>query len=190
MAATIHSRSGSARERARATAVDLLQETGVAGFTVDAVAKRSGVAKTTIYRHWASGNALLIDALSCLVEPFATPNTGSFRDDLGTLYSVLAAATDDPGRRRIMFELLAASAVDDDLRELLDELRRERTGPIRTLVELAQARGEIPADLDIDLALDLIEGPMIHRFVFRGVTVQPDEVDELLDRVVAGLAAH
>jgi AcrR family transcriptional regulator len=180
-------RTEEAKRKVRDAAGDLLHEAGVPAFTVDAVSRRSGVAKTTIYRHWPNGNALLIDTLACQIEALPTPNTGSLRTDLRTLFAMLIPVTDRVEKSRMMFGLLYAAADDPDLRRALTDLIRERTGPIRTIVELAQARGELPASLDLDHAVDLVEGPFLYRFMFRGEPYDPDDFDVLLDHVVRGL---
>ena len=73
------------KEVVMATTYELLSEEGLAGVTVDAVARRSGVAKTTIYRHWPSREALLLDACAQMGPHFDIPDAGSFPNDLRAL---------------------------------------------------------------------------------------------------------
>jgi AcrR family transcriptional regulator len=183
-------RSETARRKVLDAAVALLRDAGIPAVTVDAVAKRSGVAKTTIYRHWPSSSRLLMDTIECIIEPFPTPNTGSLRDDLRTLYSMTVPASADEiaDKGRLMFGLLHAAADDPDLRSALEGLFRERTGPIRTIVQLAQARGELPDDLDVELAIDMVEGPIIFRYLVRRQPVDQHDFEALLDRIAVGLA--
>src|SRR6516165_459520 len=68
-----------------ATTYELLSEEGLAGFTVDAVARRSGVAKTTIYRHWPSREALLLDTCAQMGPQFDVADAGSLARDLRAL---------------------------------------------------------------------------------------------------------
>jgi AcrR family transcriptional regulator len=70
------------RERVLTTTFELLGESGVGGFSVDEVARRSGVAKTTIYRHWPSREALVIDACSRITDEQHVPDTGSLEGDV------------------------------------------------------------------------------------------------------------
>src|ERR1700729_2931520 len=70
------------RSRVLTTAFELLSESGVGGFTVDEVSRRSGVAKTTIYRHWPSREALVIDAASRISAEQEVPDTGSLEADV------------------------------------------------------------------------------------------------------------
>src|ERR1700722_18756006 len=73
------------RDRVLTTAFELLSESGVSGFTVDEVASRSGVAKTTIYRHWPTREALVLDAASRISAEQEVPDTGSLEGDLTAL---------------------------------------------------------------------------------------------------------
>ena len=180
-------RTETAKKKVLDAAGALLYETGVPGFTVDAVARRSGVAKTTIYRHWPSAETLLIEALACQVEQLPTPNTGSIRGDLKALFEQMIPTVDRDDKARLIFGLLYAAADDAELRRSLTDLMRERITPFRTVVELARARGELPATLDIDDAVDLIEGPFFYRYMFRGEAYDAHEFEVLLDHVVRGL---
>jgi AcrR family transcriptional regulator len=180
-------RSESARQAALDAAFEVIADFGVGGFTVDAVAKRSGVAKTTIYRHWESGNQLLLDAIGCVVEPFPTPNTGSLRDDLIAHYTRVLPFMEDPGNVRLMLGILARSAADENFRSLKNEFAQERHNPIRTCLELAQARGELREDLDLDLAFDVIEGPFATKRLMRGEPILPEQIPIYVDYVLYGL---
>src|SRR5436190_210015 len=81
--------------RTKATVLDAavatLAEHGVAGFTVEAIAARTGVAKTTIYRHWPTRADLLVAAIACFEDRVPTPDTGTVRGDLVLLLRTLAA---------------------------------------------------------------------------------------------------
>ncbi len=182
-------RTETAKRKVLDAAGELLYETGVPGFTVDAVARRSGVAKTTIYRHWPSAERLLIDALACQVEHLPTPNTGSIRGDLRALFDLLIPTVDRNDKARLMFGLLYAAADDLELRRSLTDLMRERITPLRTIVELARARGELPPSLEVDDAIDLIEGPFFYRYMLRGEEFDADGFEVLLDHVIRGLGA-
>ncbi|MCP5028936.1 MAG: TetR/AcrR family transcriptional regulator [Actinomycetia bacterium] len=180
--------SEEARMRALDAAAALLAESGLEGYTVDAVARRSGVAKTTIYRHWDSSNALLIDALDCQIQAFPTPNTGSLLEDLRTFLSVVLQVVDD-GMRPLMLGVIQAAATDPDLARIHEQMTHERMQPLRTIVQLAQARGEIHTDIDLDLAVSFIEGPVFVKTIIHGAGPDPDQLGTLLALTVAGLTA-
>src|SRR5690349_22649216 len=79
------------RERVLAASFDLLSEGGVGGFSVDEVSRRSGVAKTTIYRHWPSREALVLEAAARISAQEPVPDTGTLEDDLTALLESLGA---------------------------------------------------------------------------------------------------
>lgn len=183
-------RSEEARQRVLSTAQDLIAEVGVGGFTVDAVAKQSGVAKTTIYRHWPTGNDLLLESISCAIEPFPTPNTGSLRDDLIILYTGITKMHDDPAMFRMMLGVMARSAADESFNKLKNELVRERQQPVITVLELARGRGEIPADMDLHFAVDILEGPFASRKMMRGEPITAGEIPKYVDAALNGILAR
>jgi AcrR family transcriptional regulator len=182
-------RSQMAQDKVRAAAIELLHEVGVQGFTVDAVTRRSGVAKTTIYRHWPNVAALLTDAVACQIRPLPTPNTGSLRGDLQAFFGSVMPPENLDELSRLISGLLHAASTDTDLRAALDELIRERRAPLRTIVELAQGRGEVPPWVNIDDAVDLIEGPFVYGFLVRRRTFAPADAVAMLELSIAGLTA-
>lgn len=182
-------RSESARAKVVAAALKHIAECGVGGFTVDAVAKDSGVAKTTIYRHWDSGNHLLLDAIDSMIEPFPTPDNGSLRDDLIELYTTFSQATAAPAMLRMMLGILARSASDETFKALKADFVSKRHNPIHMVIEQAIERGELPPLLDMDLALDIIEGPFAAKRIMRGEVIPQDKIPSYVDAVLRGLGA-
>ena len=182
-------RSEEVQQKVIAAAVALVAEVGVSGFTVDAVAKASGVAKTTIYRRWRSGDELLIAALDCSIEHLATPNTGSLRSDLVEMYTAVTAMFAQPSVLRPMLGALARAAGDPEFRRVLQDFERERHQPIQTILQLAQARGEIAADTDLELMMEFVEGPMVARKILKLGTFEHGEIERIADMVIAGLMA-
>ena len=182
-------RSEEAKQRVLDAAQHLLGEQGVDAFTVEEVAKRSGVAKTTIYRHWPSRDQLMLESLDCLVHTFPTPNTGSLPGDLEAFFVQLLPVVSGPERSQMMLDVIAAAAKDPEIAELHREMMAERLGPLRTIIDLARGRGELPADLDTDLALDLIEGPFFLRKVIRRESIDEATVRRMVAFIVAGLTS-
>lgn len=183
-------RSEEAQQKVLTAAVDLVAKAGVSGFTVDAVAKASGVAKTTIYRRWSSADELLIAALDCSIEQLATPNTGSLRSDLVEMYTAVMAMFDQPHVHSTMLGALARAAGDPEFHRIIQDLETERHQPLRTILQLAQARGEIAADADLELMMEFVEGPVAARKIMKLSTFEPHEIEQVVDMVVAGLTAQ
>lgn len=180
--------SQEARQKAIDATLALVAERGIDGFTVDAVSRRSGVAKTTLYRHWGSGGELLVQALDCRIERLPTPDTGSLRGDLEAIFSMLATMSEDPSHRRLMLDLLSAAARDPELAAVQQAMARERTRPVRQLVSRAIERGEIP-DTDVELAALFIEGPVVARMMLSPAPLDRAEIPVVVELLARGLGA-
>jgi AcrR family transcriptional regulator len=137
----------------------LVEEAGVAGLTIEAVAARAGVGKTTIYRRWANKEALIVDALATLKAPVPPLSGVSARDDLITLTSAIRP----PGDRRFdcVWNVLGGAAKHPDLvRRFRQDVLEPRREIIRTVLRRGVASGEFRGDLDIEVALAIIAGAM------------------------------
>lgn len=172
-----------------AAAVDLVLEHGVEGVTFEEVAARSGVAKTTLYRHFGTKQALIVAAASsCLVEHL-TPDTGDLESDLHLILDRFKEAEDERRLPDILPALMAGSMRDPELHDLVVAMFEERRRPIRTVLQLAQLRGEIGRDVDLDAALALLIGPFVQRRMLDRMEVTPEFRDAVVRAAVAGLRA-
>ncbi|MGH1489424.1 MAG: TetR/AcrR family transcriptional regulator [Acidimicrobiales bacterium] len=180
--------SEEARQKATEAAQKLLAEDGIDGFTIDEVARRSGVAKTTIYRHWNSANELLVHTLDCQIERIQTPDTGTLRGDLLEMYTVVRGILNTPGTRQMFLDMASASARDSELETVKLAMLAERTRPIREILRRAIERGEIP-DIDLEHASILIEGPFVARMFMSGEPVEAHETELAVDFIARGLGA-
>lgn len=160
--------------------VELLLEGGVHLTTVDAIAERAGVSKATIYRHWPSREQLVIDALESLKPHHDLPDTGSVRDDLVDLLGRLRDHLDSPVAAGFT-SMLGAAEHDPELAQLRQEYTAARRRPSELVVERAQARGELPADLDTDLFLSMVVGPLFYRRVVQGRPVPKRWCTQVVD---------
>jgi AcrR family transcriptional regulator len=172
-----------ARSRAAvlAACAGLLTDHGFAGVTIEAVAARSGVAKTTIYRHWPSRPALLVDAFRSLGCPAPPPGTGDLRRDLVTLAGGLARELDRAPWAALLPSLTAEARRDPELGALHREFMAECRAPVLAVVRAAVARGELAADVDPAIAAALVAGPLFYR---RFVSLEPLDEPGLPERVV------
>ena len=182
-------RSQEARQAALDATVDLLLANGVEGVTFDEVAARSGVAKTTLYRHFGSKPAMVVEAASsCFVE-LPTPDNGDLRRDLREIFNRWQDKEKAPKVPDLMPVLLAGSDRDPELHTLVLAMLDERRRPIRTVLQLAQLRREIDPDLDLDLAIALLTGPFVQRRMVDRLEITDEFRDAVLEQVVAGLRA-
>jgi len=175
------------QQKVRETALALLIAEGVAGFTVDEICRRSGVAKTTVYRPWPSVHDLLLDTVAGQIEHLPTPDTGGLRSDLGALFGLVLSMPEIADKRRMMFGLLQAATDDPPLSEALNELTRKRSEPVRNILNQAGDRGELTLGIGIDHAVDIVEGPIIYRYMIRGDTFDQADLDAIIDMIVAAL---
>jgi AcrR family transcriptional regulator len=144
-------------------AVSVLAEVGAAGFTVDAVAARAGCGKATIYRRWPSRTSLLLDTAHQMgLEPSAV-DTGSVERDLVSLMTELGRKLRETETGRILPSVVAEAAVRPDMKAVLAEFVHDRRERPREVVRRAIQRGELPADIDVELLLDLLGGTVIYR---------------------------
>lgn len=182
-------RSEAANAKILEAAVGLLFEVGLDGFTIDEVANRSGVAKTTIYRHFSSGNEVLVTALGSTIRPFPTPNTGTLKGDLLEFMAVVVPIFADAQLRPLMLGLLGAAATDAELNRIQKAMLTERMMPLRTIIDTAKTRGQLPESLVFEEAFDFIEGPLLAQWIQRPETLVDIDVERLVDRILAALTA-
>ncbi len=160
---------------------------GLAAVTIDEVARRSGVAKTTVYRHFGSKAELLVAALDDLIEPPIATDTGSLIGDLEAFLRAVRPIFLDGAIRTLSLEIFAAAARDPELERLRAAFFGGRMGPLLSVIDRAQARGELGTGLDPVAAIELIEGPLIARSMVAPERLADLDVDELAPRIAERL---
>lgn len=175
-----------------ATIALLAEEGGVAGVSIEAVAARAGVGKTTIYRRWPHKEALIIDALAALKEPIPALSGESAREDLRTV--ARAFMTDKADRKRLDC-YWAIMSEREKFPQLVDRFVREIIEPrrevMREVLRRGIAAGELRADLDVEVTLWLIIGAIAQRSRALGTEPIPaDFADRVIDAVLSGIAAR
>lgn len=160
---------------------ELIRVHGLEGVTIDEVARRSGVARTTLYRHFGSVDELVLAAVDDMIEPVEAPDTGSFADDLRVIIGAFLTLADDVALRRVFVSMLNRAVADPEFAARYREVKEQRHQPFRAVLQRAIARGEIDPDVDIEHAMQLVQGPfMVKRLV------EDDQVTERdLDAFVA-----
>lgn len=172
-----------------ATLALLAEEGGVRGVSIEAVAARAGVGKTTIYRRWPNKEALIIDALAALKEPFPQPRGESVRDDLVAMARAFMSDKTDKKRLDCYWSILGGA---ERYPELIDRFTQEIIEPrreaIRQVLRRGVATGELRADLDVELTLWLILGAVAQRARSHGIGPIPaDFPDRVVATVMAGI---
>ncbi|RPF33927.1 TetR family transcriptional regulator [Streptomyces sp. TLI_185] len=154
-------------EAIRAAVFEELAAVGYARMSIEGIARRAGVGKTAVYRRWRSKLHLVLDVVSAIaVLGLPTPDTGSLEGDLRLLYEVTSRALRHPVASQIIPDLQAEAARNPEIAEAMQKTLREgQEGVALKIIVAAAQRGEINGELDEDLALDLISGPLYWRSV-------------------------
>lgn len=170
--------------RAHAAILDasiaLTREVGYDAVTMDAIAARASVGKATVYRHWSSKELIITEAVTRMVRSVPVPDTGTVEGDIRLLMRVTTGMYRDPATGLLLSGLVAAMARSEQVAAAVRGGFVEAwRGAARAVLQRAAARGELPAALDTELALDLFSGPLLYRYLMRG-----REVDERFTRAV------
>lgn len=182
-------RSEAAREKMLGATVEIVFSDGVNAVTFDEVARRSGVAKTTIYRHFETKNQLVMEAVDRATIFPEIPDNGTLRADLLEFFTTIRPLFRNLRLRAATLDLMAAAARDDELHALHQDAVRVRTAAMQTIFDRAQARGELPADLDYVDAFDFLEGPFFVRTMLYPEKLDQLDLERTVDRIVAALRA-
>lgn len=170
-------------DKVRRATLSELAEGGYAGLTVDAVARRSGVARTTIYRHWDSPSALALDALETLnTQPRVEASDAPAAEQVRTLLAHLASALADPLVGGCLVALIEGARRDPALRTLLADYSARRGAALVRVVEAGVADGSF-TEVDAPSAADALAGAVFYRTL---VAARPPD-RRALDRLVLSI---
>lgn len=166
---------------------ELVEESGLDGVTVDAIAERAGVSKPTIYRRWASKEELMVDAVAGLVGEIEIPEGETIREvllhALGRLRSYMSNTTAGVILPWMIAEVARGSEIGRRYTEaVIVPGRTALAGHVRDAI----ASGELRQDLDVEMAVDMLLGSMIVNKLLAGYRTLPDDwteqfIDTLLD---------
>lgn len=169
----------------RAT-TELLAEQGLAATSVEAVAARSRVAKTTIYRHWPDRAALVLDGVNQLAATYDVIDTGNLRADLLASVTELAHRLDRTPYGRVLPSLVDAADRDADLAAAFQRHGESRRRSFIDRLELAVKRGELPAGTSVGVVHDLIVGPVFYRRLVARKPLRRADLAVIVDHAIAG----
>jgi AcrR family transcriptional regulator len=182
-------RSDKAENAVLEAAAELLLDQGLAAVSMDAIAARAGVSKATIYRWWPTKESLALDALFHDWEGVPAVDTGSLRGDLLKLLRpwVRLAAARPYGR--VIAALLTEAQTDPAFAaEYRARFVKPRRDQGRTIFRRAIERGELPAGTKIEVALDLLYGPIYHRLLHGHAPLNDRFVRDVIDTALNGIA--
>jgi AcrR family transcriptional regulator len=163
-------------------AVELLVEHGFAGATVEAIAARSGAAKTTIYRQWPDKHAVLRAAVESIVPSAAPSDTGSLRGDLVAFAHDLDGILHTPPTSALIPGLIDAAERDPGLAAVLADFTAQRRKPVHEAVARAVERGEIG---EAGFVADLFLGPLFYRRLLSREPLDEAFIERVVDAALA-----
>lgn len=185
-------RSERARKAILVATLDLVSTVGYGGLTMEGIASAAGVGKQTIYRWWPSKVAVLFDAIleknSQAAGEIVVPDSGNLAHDLGIVLRATVAELVDPDNDRLQRAVTAEIQGDTALaEELVRRLLRPQMEATAARIEAGIQVGQVSPTVDPLLAVDLIFGPIFHRWLLRTGELTPTYVDSVLDLVLQGL---
>jgi AcrR family transcriptional regulator len=168
---------------------ELLAEIGYAGLTIEGVAARAGVAKSTVYRRWSAKRDLVADALETRARTrVRAPDTGGLRSDLLEHLRGVNAALDAPVGRAIV-ALVTEARYDPELgRALREGFVAGRRAEVGEILARARARGELRDDVDPELIIDLLVSPLWYRALVWGESLADEALQRVVDVLVPAIA--
>ena len=168
---------------------ELLVEGGVQNLTIEGVAARAGVAKTTIYRRWRSKDELAFAVLLELVDLLAVPDVGNTRNELVYLVESVIRVLSTTLMGAVMQGLASDLASDPERQSAFrEQVVGARVVELRRVVERGIARGDLRPDADVDLMYELLLGPVYFRLLLSGGPLEEGLAKRLVDAVLPGFA--
>ncbi|MBB2990639.1 AcrR family transcriptional regulator [Mycolicibacterium iranicum] len=181
-------RSETVRDAVVAAAAELARSGGPAAATVEAIAKRAQVSRTTIYKWWPSAASIVLEGLlesqrESITRPPGSSTLQAVTHHVQALNAILA----DPTAGPLLRNVIAASASDPTIQQALaDQWIAPRRGAVAVTLREAVERGELPGDTNVEVAVDALVSPPYYRLMLGMAPLDRDAVDRLLRTVFHG----
>ena len=173
-----------------ATLAELL-ESGYGGLSIDAVARRAGVHKTTVYRQWPNHEVLVTDAILQLSDrELPVPDTGSLRSDLVALAMAIAAQITQPHVTALIRTLVAEGPRLPAFQETARSFWSRRFTLTGRLIQRAILRGELQPETDVPLLLESLIGPLYLRLLVTGEELSEEFIVRVVDLILDGVPSR
>jgi AcrR family transcriptional regulator len=173
------------RDTVLSTALSVLADRGFADFSMEAIAEASGVAKSTIYRHWPTRLSLLRDALEGLNrQPQVELEAGPARARIERLLGHLAAALSDSVLSGCIPALIEAAEHHPEVAEFLHRYSDRRRSTLSAVIRKGMDEGELPAHLDPELAALALSGPIFYRRLMTANPLPAADIPGLMRQVL------
>ncbi|MFG1614798.1 TetR/AcrR family transcriptional regulator [Nonomuraea wenchangensis] len=183
-------RSARVRDAVRQATLAELAEHGYTGLTVERVAERSGVHKTTVYRRWGNVEGLISDALELARdEPWPIPDTGTIEGDLRGVVQLVRSGFADPELGPVSSAFVAAAVQNDAAARALHDFFVARHEQSAEVVRRAVARGELPDVVDVREVIRVAVAPVYYRLFVAHEPVSERDADRAADAALAAARA-
>ena len=169
---------------------ELVSEQGLAATSIDQIAERAGVGKQTIYRWWPNKAALVLDYAQERARPVPEPDTGELRSDLRQLAADLVSTLSGSPGGRVCAELVGRVEADPEFAERFRKVfvSGRRAVVLKTLRRWQDA-GALRDGVDLEVATDLLYGPIWYRRLVAQTPLTPAIADEIAAQVMAAIAS-
>jgi AcrR family transcriptional regulator len=166
-----------------------LSDVGYRALSIEVVAERAQVNKTTIYRRWPTKAALVRDALESIIDDvFASPDEGALRTDLVAFAKRIRDVAASP-RGRGIFRVMAAESENEELASVMSHIRERSRPPLDAIVARATKRGELPKGSDAELLVSCVVAPVLNWVQMEGLVVSDARIEQVVALVLDG-ATH
>ena len=183
-----------ARTRARALAatLELAAESGLHACTFDAVSERSGIARSTLYRHWSNQTELVMEALQSQEHDveYVAHDTGSLRDDMLIHMLRLGRELENSTWGAMVPQVIAAASTDPDMSDILRKGSEYYLRIVAEVIERAKERGEVATDIDSTHVALLFSAPIFYRYFLARQPVDGRWITSHVDTIVGLLRQH
>jgi AcrR family transcriptional regulator len=170
-----------------AAAIELIAQRGVPALRIGDVAERAGVGKAAIYRRYRSKDELVAAAVAALVSEITIPDTGSTRSDLHVLMRDAVKVYSGPVAAGAMPSLVEAMSRNPELaRAVREGFLAGRRAALKAVLERGVERGDLGPDLDLELALDVLGGPLFYRLLVTGGPIDEELAQSIVDLILRG----
>jgi AcrR family transcriptional regulator len=165
--------------------LELAAESGIGACTFEAVSERSGIARSTLYRHWKSSSELVADAIRSQTVERVAADTGTLRDDMLHWMLELGRALEGSTWGAMVPQLVAAASTDPDMAEIQRRNSQYHRNIDIEIVERAKGRGEVDEGIDSYHAAVMFTAPIFYRYLVAREPINARWITSHVDRTVA-----
>ena len=165
-----------------AAAIEIVAERGFAGASIDAIAQRAGVARSTIYRNWPTRVDLLLEAVGSELDPIESLAMGDLRTELAAIGTHLAELLTSQRMGSVVASIILEARRDSELEELRQRFLASRRDAMNAVIGAAIARGDLPPDIDVQRAGDELAAQVLFQALVLRADVDRSHVLDLVDR--------